>query len=133
FLPMNPIAYDNPFTEGDAWQWSFYVPHDVAGLIEAFGSSDAFVEKLNLLFEQSTSLKWVESGPHHLLPDAYYWHSNEPCIHSAYLFNDAGRWDLAQRWAKTALDTQYRKGPDGLPGNDDGGTMSAWYIFSALG
>ena len=130
---FNELAHGGPYVEGNAVQWSWYVPHDAAGLLEAFGSEDAFVERLSTLFEESTTLVWVEGGSHHVLPDLHYWHSNEPVIHAAYLFNDVGRGDLARKWARVALDTQYRDGPDGLPGNDDGGTMSAWYLFAAMG
>ena len=66
-------------------------------------------------------------------PGSYYWHGNQPDIHAAYLFNDAGRPDLTQKWARWILDHKYGDGYDGLDGNDDAGTLSAWYIFSALG
>jgi putative alpha-1,2-mannosidase len=64
---------------------------------------------------------------------AYYWPGNEPDIDAAYLFALAGRPDLTQRWVRWLMDSQFPDRPDGLPGNDDGGTMSAWYVFSALG
>ncbi|MCC6822419.1 MAG: glycoside hydrolase family 92 protein, partial [Verrucomicrobia subdivision 3 bacterium] len=66
-------------------------------------------------------------------PGSYYWHGNQPDIHAAYLFNDAGRPDLTQKWARWILDHKYGDGYDGLEGNDDGGTLSAWYVLSALG
>lgn len=131
--PFSSQAHGGPYTEGNAWHWTWYVPHDGPGLIEAFESTDAFYDKLLTTFEQSQTLIWVEEGAHHLIPDQYYWHSNEPMIHAAFLFNDAGRWDTAQHWLGEIARTQYRDAPDGLPGNDDGGTMSAWYIFNALG
>ncbi len=126
-------THGGPYVEGNALQWSWYVPHDGAGLREAFGSDDAFVQKLREFFDKSTTLVYVEEGAHHILPDTYYWHSNEPVIHAAYLFNDVDRPDLARHYARVALDTQYRDAPDGLPGNDDSGTMSAWYVFAAMG
>ncbi len=133
-----PAVFDerrhgDAYVEGNALQWSWYVPHDAAGLLKRFGSTDAFVARLTELFENSTTMQWVEDGHHHALPDLYYWHSNEPVIHAAYLFADVGRSDLARRWSREVLRTQYRDGPDGLPGNDDSGTMSAWYVFTALG
>lgn len=130
---FDPLAHGNAFTEGDSWQWTWYVPHDVLGLIDAFGSSEAFVDQLSVLFEKSTTLAPVPGKPHHVLPDLYYWHSNEPDLHCAYLFADAGREDLTAKWVREILRTQYLAAPDGLPGNDDGGTMSAWYVFSAMG
>jgi len=68
-----------------------------------------------------------------VVPRTYYWAGNEPDIHTAYLFVDAGRPDLAGRWSRWAMEATYGNGPDGLPGNDDCGTMSAWYLFTALG
>lgn len=130
---FNPIAHDDHFVEGDSWQWTWYVPHDVPGLIEAFGSNEAFTDKLGVLFEESTTLAPVPGKPHHVVPDTHYWHSNEPGLHCAYMFADAGREDLTRKWVRHILRTQYLAAPDGLPGNDDGGTMSAWYVFSAMG
>ena len=66
-------------------------------------------------------------------PGPYYWHGNEPDIHAAYLFNDAARPDLTQKWARWIMENKYGDAYDGLDGNDDAGTLSAWYIFSALG
>jgi putative alpha-1,2-mannosidase len=66
-------------------------------------------------------------------PDTYYWHGNQPDLHAAYLFNAAGRPDLTQKWVRWILDHKYDDSYVGLEGNDDGGTLSAWYVFSALG
>ncbi|MCA9450511.1 MAG: glycoside hydrolase family 92 protein, partial [Candidatus Omnitrophica bacterium] len=66
-------------------------------------------------------------------PGPYYWHGNEPYIHSVYLFNAAGRPDLTQPWVRSIMETKYSDDYVGLDGNDDGGTLSAWYVFSALG
>jgi predicted alpha-1,2-mannosidase len=131
--PFDPTAQSDGFVEGDAWQWSWLAPHDPDGLIALFGSPEAFIDKLSQFFEQSKLFSSDTRTNLLLLPDAYYWHSNEPDLHTAYLFADAGRPDLAQRWARAALAAAYRTGPDGLPGNDDGGTISAWYVFTALG
>lgn len=134
FIPkFDPIAHSDAFTEGDSWQWTWYVPHDVPGLIDAFGSKEAFTDKLSVFFEQSTTLAPKPGKPHHVVPDTYYWHSNEPDLHCAYLFDDAGREDLTGKWVREIMRTQYLAAPDGLPGNDDSGTMSAWYVFSAMG
>ena len=69
----------------------------------------------------------------HGIPGPYYWHGNEPDIHAAYLFNEAGRPDLTQKWVRWIMDHKYGDGYNGLDGNDDAGTISAWYVFSALG
>ena len=66
-------------------------------------------------------------------PGPYYWHGNQPDIHAAYLFNDAARPDLTQKWVRWILENKYGEGYDGLDGNDDAGTLSAWYVLSALG
>ena len=67
------------------------------------------------------------------LPNGYYWQGNQPDIHAAYLFNAAGRPDLTQKWVRWILKHKHGDGPNGLDGNDDGGTLSAWYVFSSLG
>ena len=66
-------------------------------------------------------------------PGAYYWHGNEPDLHTSYLFNTAGRPDLTQKWVRWILNNKYGAGYDGIDGDDDAGTLSSWYIFSALG
>ena len=125
FLPT--WVFDEEFIEGDAWHWLWSVPHDVPGLIDLFGSEAAFLRKLGNFFHLASI------SPDTPLPDQYYWHGNEPDIHAAYMFNYTERPDLTQKWVHWIMDTKYGTGPDGLDGNDDGGTLSAWYIFSALG
>ena len=68
-----------------------------------------------------------------LTPNAYYWHGNQPDLYAAYLFNDADRPDLTQKWVRWILETKYGDRENGLDGNDDGGTLSAWYVLSSLG
>ncbi|MBD3377580.1 hypothetical protein GF406_21305 [candidate division KSB1 bacterium] len=115
------------YVEGSAWHWRFSPFYDGKGLVSLFSSSEAFVRELERFFEGSRD----KLG--YWKPDAYYWHGNEPCIHAAYLFNDAGRPDLARQWVRWVLETKYDDGFTGLDGNDDAGTLSAWYVFSALG
>jgi len=86
------------------------------------------VTELTTFFAQS---KAQVANP--AIPNPYYWHSNEPCLHAAYLFAMAGEPSLTQEWVRWALGTNYAKKPDGLPGNDDAGTMSAWYVLSSMG
>ena len=119
--------YTGGYVEGSAWQWRWFVPHDPEGLVSLFKSREYFVDELNTFFENSNDNvgEWN--------PGPYYWHGNEPDIHAVYLFNAAGRPDLTQRWVRRLLNTKYSDDYVGLDGNDDGGTLSAWYVFSALG
>jgi predicted alpha-1,2-mannosidase len=119
--------YTDDYVEGSALQWRWAVPFDARGLISLFGSPEYFATELNDFFAQSDPAmgRWN--------PGPYYWHGNEPDIHAAYLFNEAGRPDLTQKWVRWILDHKYGTSYDGLDGNDDGATLSAWYIFSSLG
>jgi predicted alpha-1,2-mannosidase len=128
FQPLYSFPFDEHYVEGDAWHYTFYVPHDVAGLAALFGSAEALVEKLNFAFERNEPL-----ADFNWLPGPYLWLGNEPSLFHPYLFAFAGRPDLTQKWIRWVLLHKFRDGPDGLPGNDDCGTMSAFYIFSALG
>ena len=126
---FNPaFFYDVHYTEGDAWHYTFMVPHDIPGLTDLFGSSSALVDKLNYAFEMNVPFQYFD-----WLPGAYLWLGNEPSLFHPYVFAAAGRPDLTQKWIRWAMATKYRDFPGGLPGNDDAGTMSAFYIFSALG
>ncbi len=115
------------YVEGSAEQWRWVVPFDPDGLISLFGGPEPFVKDLTTFFGNSTKGVGVWN------PGPYYWHGNEPDIFSAYLFNSAGRPDLTQKWVRWILDTKYADKYYGLDGNDDGGTLSAWYVLSALG
>ncbi len=119
--------YTKDYVEGSGMQWRFAVPYDPKGLISLFGGNDSFVRELNDFFEKSdpAMCSWN--------PGSYYWHGNEPDIHSAYLFNEAGRPDLTQKWSGWILDHKYDVNAEGLDGNDDGATLSSWYLFASLG
>ncbi len=131
--PFDDIEWGVDYREATAWQYLWYVPHDPQGLIELFGGRASFVSALEEFFamsaEEHTDLTPLEKLAYRI----YYWAGNEPDIHTAYLFNDAGRPDLAGKWARWALQVPFGNGPDGLPGNDDCGTMATWYVFTALG
>lgn len=120
-----------PFTEGTAWHWRFYALHDLDGLADALGA-DVLEQELEAFFERS-ALGEGEGRVNTLLPDRYYWHGNEPAIHAAYVFHAVDRYDRAAYWLRQVQTRLYGTDPGGLPGNDDGGTMSTWYLFSALG
>ena len=119
--------YTKDYVEGSALQWRFAVPYDPKGLISLFGGNESFVKELNDFFEKSdpTMCSWN--------PGSYYWHGNEPDIHSAYLFNEAGRPDLTQKWSGWILDNKYDVHAEGIDGNDDGATLSSWYLFASQG
>jgi predicted alpha-1,2-mannosidase len=118
--------FTDDYVEGSALQWRWAVSFDAAGLVSLFKSRDYFVEELDQFFAKSVPEVGVR-------PNAYYWHGNQPDIYAAYLFNAAGRPDLTQKWARWILDKKYGEKENGLDGNDDGGTISAWYVLSSLG
>jgi predicted alpha-1,2-mannosidase len=119
--------YTDDYVEGSALQWRWYVPYDVPGLISLFESREYFVSELNKFFRAARdAVGTMNPGPD-------YWHGNEPDIHAAYLFNYAGRPDLTQEWARWVMANKYGPAENGLDGNDDAGTLSAWYNLSALG
>lgn len=119
--------YTDDYVEGSALQWRYAVPFDPEGLIALVGGREVFVEELDRFFALS------HPGRARYTPGSYYWHGNEPDIHAPFLFNDAGRPDLTQKWTRWILDNKYAIASDGLDGNDDGATLSSWYIFSSLG
>lgn len=129
---FEPTAMTDHFAEGDAWHYLWMVPHDAAGLAALMGGEVTARERLAGYFEQSAEFL---AGPEHTpnTPVPYYWHSNEPSLHDAYLFTEYGDPAATQRWVEWIRNEHYGDGPDGLPGNDDAGTMSAWYVFSAIG
>jgi predicted alpha-1,2-mannosidase len=130
-LLLSYVDFDRKYTrhyvEGSAMQWRWAVPFDAEGLISLFSSPDYFVAELEKYLAGS------KPGVGSWNPGGNYWHGNEPYIHAAYLFNAAGRPDLTQKWVRWILETKYGDDYYGLDGNDDGGTLSAWYVFSALG
>ena len=119
--------YTRAYCEGSPLQWRWAVPYDPEGLIALFKSREYFISELEFYFSKSNR----KVG--HWNPGPFYWHGNEPYIHTAYLFNAADRPDLTQKWVRWILDTKYSDDYVGLDGNDDGGTLSSWYVLSALG
>lgn len=133
--PFSPYASshrEDDYCEGNAWQYTWLVPHDVEGLVECFGSKEAFVNKLDSLFLANGDMGDASS------PDisgliGQYAHGNEPSHHTVYLYTLVGQpWKTADR-IKEILHTMYTDQPDGLSGNEDVGQMSAWYILSSFG
>ena len=128
---FEPTQWEDYFTEGDAWQHLWLSPHTDL-LMEIMGGRDPFLATLGEFFDR-TLQDWENSALGLWAPLPYYWHGNEPDIHAAYLFAAAGRPHLTQKWVRWIMDTFYDLGPKGLAGNDDAGTLSAWYVFSSLG
>ncbi len=130
--PFDPAEVNFNYTEANAWQYSFYVPQDVEGLIELLGGRAAFVARLDELFTTDSGTSGREQ------PDitgliGQYAHGNEPSHHMAYLYCYAGEPWKSQRRVREIIAAMYSDRPDGLCGNEDCGQMSAWYIFSAIG
>lgn len=134
-LPFNPFFAEhrtNDYTEGNAWQYTFLVPHDVKGLIKLFGSDKTFMSKLDSLFFVEG---WAgdNASPDMSGMTGQYAHGNEPSHHVIYMYNYAGRPDKAAPLLRKMLNEMYLDQPDGLSGNEDVGQMSAWYILSSVG
>jgi predicted alpha-1,2-mannosidase len=121
------------YTEGNAWQHSWFVLHDVEDLINMHGGKEAFNSKLEQLFTESSEITGdnVSADISGLI--GQYAHGNEPSHHIAYMFNYSGQPWRTQYWVREILKTQYKTGPEGLSGNEDCGQMSAWFVMSAMG
>jgi predicted alpha-1,2-mannosidase len=135
--PFDPKAMGHSkkwrdFTESNAWQTTFAIQHDPKGYIDMFGGPTPFIEKLDMLFNQSSDLP--ADAPSDISGMVgQYAHGNEPCHHMAYLYTYAGAPYKTQERVRSLLETMYDNQADGMQGNEDCGQMSAWYIMSALG
>jgi len=114
--PFDPARKYKYITEGLPFQYTFFVPQDIPGLIDLVGGRESFIRKLDALFA-----------------GGYYDHGNEPSHHIAYLYDNAGAAWKTQQHVRSVMETLYANSPSGLAGNDDCGQMSAWYVLSALG
>lgn len=112
----DPFSFDKAITEGAPCHYTWYVPHDVDGLVALLGGREAFEAKLDSMFTEGR-----------------YWHGNEPCHQVAYLYDYIGRPEKTRDRVRHIMDTEYLDAPGGLSGNDDAGQMSAWFAFSAMG
>jgi predicted alpha-1,2-mannosidase len=132
--PFDPaVAGNGDYTEGNAWQYSWYTPQDTAELIRRMGGDERFVRKLDALFDAKVDPARFANVEDISGLIGFYAHGNEPSHHIGYLYVYAGApWRTQQRLAQIVA-TQYRATPDGLAGNDDLGQMSAWLLFTALG
>ncbi|HYH86275.1 MAG TPA: GH92 family glycosyl hydrolase [Pyrinomonadaceae bacterium] len=130
--PFDPREVTFNFTEANSWQYSFFVPQDVSGLMSLLGGRERFADKLDALFSaESRTLGREQADITGLI--GQYAHGNEPSHHMAYLYNYAGQPWKTQGRVRQIMDEFYRPTPDGLIGNEDCGQMSAWYILSAAG
>lgn len=129
---FNPCYQTNDYTEGNPWQYSFLVPHDVTGLMECFGGRDIFISRLDSLFLADSQLN-DGANPDITGLIGQYAHGNEPSHHVIYLYNYAGQPYKAARRLRQVMNELYDDQPAGLCGNEDVGQMSSWYILSAIG
>jgi predicted alpha-1,2-mannosidase len=130
--PFDPKEVNNNFTEANAWQYTFFVPQDIQGMIEAYGGEEKFEAKLDEMFNSVSET----SGRHQVDITGLigqYAHGNEPSHHVAYLYNYVGKPEKTKEKVHYILDNFYTNTPDGLIGNEDCGQMSAWYVLSAMG
>jgi predicted alpha-1,2-mannosidase len=130
--PFDPAAVTNHYTEANAWQYSFFAPQDIPGLIALMGGRVRFALKLDSLFESSSITTGREQSDISGMIGQYA-QGNEPSHHVAHLFTYAGQPWKTQRYVRLIMDSLYTDEPDGLCGNDDCGQMSAWYVLNALG
>ncbi len=115
------------YTEGNGWQYLWYVPHDLAGLGEVMGGQASMLDRLDEFFVNSSRMRITA------IPGFWYWHGNEPDIHASFIFSALGEVERSSRWSRWVARTMYGDGPTGIPGNDDGGTLSAWLVFASMG
>ena len=133
FSPKYSNHKKSDYEEGNAWQWTWFVPHDVDGLIDLFGGQEIFTQKLDTLFTTSSEIEGDEASADISGLIGQYAHGNEPSHHIAYLYTYAGQPWKTQKLVDQILNEFYSTKPDGIIGNEDCGQMSAWYILNAMG
>lgn len=130
--PFDPKEINNNFTEGNSWQYSFFVPQDIQGMIAAYGGDKKFEAKLDEMFNSESKTTGREQADVTGLIGQYA-HGNEPSHHMAYLYNYIDKPEKTTQKVHFILDNFYKNKPDGLIGNEDCGQMSAWYVLSSMG
>ncbi|MGL5681913.1 MAG: GH92 family glycosyl hydrolase [Marinifilaceae bacterium] len=133
FSPYYSNHREDDYTEGNAWQYSWYVPHDVEGLVALHGGAELFETKLDSLFTVPSQLLGDNASPDISGLVGQYAHGNEPSHHTIYLYNYIGKPHKTQYYTNHVLTTLYHPTPEGLCGNEDCGQMSAWYVMTAMG
>lgn len=124
---VDPLVWQDFYAEGNAMQYLWYAPHDIEGLAELMGGRAALLGRLRDLFDKS------EMEPITIKPQNYYWHGNEPDLHASYIFSALGAPAESAKWSRWIADHRYADHAGGLPGNDDAGTLSAWYVLASTG
>lgn len=127
------VEGESMYEEGNAWQYTFFVPHDIRGLASRYGSYQKFGEKLDSLFTVSSEIKGENRPPDVSGLIGQYAHGNEPSHHIAYMYNYIGQAWKTQAMIRTIVDSMYHNNTDGYAGNEDCGQMSAWAVWSILG
>ena len=137
---FEPLVWGGPYTEGNAWHYVWSVFHDVQGLINLFGSDEAFIAKLDSVWTLPSTVKpgWYGAKIHEMTEMeiagmGQYAHGNQPIQHMPYLYSYAGQPWKTQYWVRQIMKRLYNSTPDGFPGDEDQGGMSSWYVLSALG
>ena len=130
--PFDPKEINNNFTEGNSWQYSFFVPQDIPEMINAYGGNEKFEAKLDEMFNSESKTTGREQVDVTGLVGQYA-HGNEPSHHMAYLYNYIGKPEKTKAKVHYILDNFYKNTTDGLIGNEDCGQMSAWYVMSSMG
>jgi len=133
FNPKYSSHKTSSYVEGNAWQWTWFVPHDTKGLIDLYGSKEVFIQKLDTLFTTSSEIEGEDASGDITGLIGQYAHGNEPSHHIAYLYTFAGQPWKTQALVDQILKDFYSSKPDGIIGNEDCGQMSAWYILNAMG
>ncbi len=130
--PFDPKEINNNFTEGNSWQYSFFVPQDIPGMIASYGGKDKFEAKLDEMFNSESKTTGREQADVTGLIGQYA-HGNEPSHHMAYLYNYVDKPEKTTEKVHYILNNFYKNAPDGLIGNEDCGQMSAWYVLCSMG
>lgn len=133
FDPRRSDHREDDYCEGNAYQWSWFAPHDVPGLVKLYGGKKKFIQKLDALFSASSEMVGDKISADISGLIGQYAHGNEPSHHVTHLYNYVGQPWRTQELVDSVLYTLYHNAPDGLSGNEDCGQMSAWYILNAMG
>jgi predicted alpha-1,2-mannosidase len=133
FDPKYSEHREDDYVEGNAWQWTWFVPHDVKGLVDLMGGKEKFTAKLDELFTTSSELKGTNPSSDISGLIGQYAHGNEPSHHITHMYNYVGEAWKTQKLTDSIMSSLYFNNPNGLSGNEDCGQMSAWYVLNAMG
>ncbi len=133
FYPLRSSHRNDDYCEGNAWQWTFFVPHDVEGLADLMGGKPVLAKMLDSLFTTGAALEGESASGDITGLIGQYAHGNEPGHHTIYMYNKVGEPAKTQYYVHKVLTELYDNTPNGICGNEDTGQMSAWYVFSSMG